>query len=68
MPDARFTARYRIETPLPLEQVAEIMAGEQSCGTIREAGRAVARGDDLETASPSHQALADALVHFGASS
>lgn len=34
MPGGHFTARYRIETPLPLEQVAEIMAGEQSCGTF----------------------------------
>jgi ribulose-bisphosphate carboxylase large chain len=49
--DAHFTARYRIETPLPLDQVAEIMAGEQSCGTftrvegetdeLRERARAV---------------------------
>jgi ribulose-bisphosphate carboxylase large chain len=51
VPDAHFTARYRIETPLPLEQVAEMMAGEQSCGTftrvqgetdeLRERARAV---------------------------
>lgn len=34
MSDAHFTARYRVETPLPLEEVAEIMAGEQSCGTF----------------------------------
>ncbi len=34
MPDARFTARYRIETPLPLAEVADLMAGEQSCGTF----------------------------------
>jgi len=32
--DAHFTARYRIETPLPLATVAETMAGEQSCGTF----------------------------------
>lgn len=34
MSDAHFTARYRIETPLPLATVAETMAGEQSCGTF----------------------------------
>jgi ribulose 1,5-bisphosphate carboxylase large subunit-like protein len=34
MSDARFTARYRIETLLRLEQVPDIMAGEQSCGTF----------------------------------
>lgn len=46
-----FEARYLVETPLPLEKVAEIMAGEQSCGTfarvegetdaLRERARAV---------------------------
>ncbi|WP_394060233.1 ribulose-bisphosphate carboxylase large subunit family protein [Alcaligenes sp. WGS1538] len=29
-----FLARYLIETPLPPEQVAEAIAGEQSCGTF----------------------------------
>ena len=29
-----FLARYLIETPLPSEQVAEVIAGEQSCGTF----------------------------------
>ncbi|WP_454006351.1 ribulose-bisphosphate carboxylase large subunit family protein [Alcaligenes sp. Marseille-Q7550] len=29
-----FLARYLIETPLPPEQVAEVIAGEQSCGTF----------------------------------
>lgn len=51
MTSASFTARYRIETPLDLHKVAEIMAGEQSCGTftrvegetdaLRERARAV---------------------------
>ena len=30
----RFEATYLIETPLAPEQVAEVMAGEQSCGTF----------------------------------
>jgi ribulose-bisphosphate carboxylase large chain len=34
MPDASIIARYRIETCLPLEQVAETIAGEQSSGTF----------------------------------
>jgi ribulose-bisphosphate carboxylase large chain len=34
MPDPNIIARYRIETCLPLEQVAETMAGEQSSGTF----------------------------------
>jgi ribulose-bisphosphate carboxylase large chain len=64
VPDAHFTARYRIETPLPLEQVAEIMAGEQSCGTftrvegetdeLRQRARAVVTGiRDLGETPPS---------------
>jgi ribulose-bisphosphate carboxylase large chain len=32
--DARFTATYLIETPLEPAAVAEVMAGEQSCGTF----------------------------------
>lgn len=44
MSDAQFTARYRVETPLPLDQVAEIMAGEQSCGTFT---RVEGETDDL---------------------
>ncbi len=34
MTDTHFEATYLIETPLPLDKVAEIMAGEQSCGTF----------------------------------
>ena len=34
MSDAHYEATYLIETPLPLEKVAEVMAGEQSCGTF----------------------------------
>lgn len=44
MPGGQLTAQYRIETPLPLEQVAEIMAGEQSCGTFT---RVKGETDDL---------------------
>lgn len=32
--DSRYEARYLVESPFPLEKVAEIMAGEQSCGTF----------------------------------
>ncbi len=31
---ARFTVTYIVETPLALETVAELVAGEQSCGTF----------------------------------
>ena len=34
MDEQRIVARYRIETCLPLEQVAEVIAGEQSSGTF----------------------------------
>ncbi|QCK85927.1 ribulose 1,5-bisphosphate carboxylase [Phreatobacter aquaticus] len=35
MTSARFTASYLIETPLDPAKVAEVMAGEQSCGTFK---------------------------------
>ena len=34
MADDRFEARYLVETPLDPAQVAEVLAGEQSCGTF----------------------------------
>ena len=34
MRDDRFQATYLIETPLDPAKVAEVMAGEQSCGTF----------------------------------
>lgn len=34
MDDQRFTATYLIETPLDPAHVAEVLAGEQSCGTF----------------------------------
>ncbi|NPC54636.1 ribulose-bisphosphate carboxylase large subunit family protein [Caenimonas soli] len=34
MPSDRFTASYLIETPLDPAHVAEVLAGEQSCGTF----------------------------------
>lgn len=34
MPPNRITARYEIETPYPIEDAAEAMAGEQSSGTF----------------------------------
>ncbi len=40
----RLHATYLIETPLPPEQVAEVMAGEQSCGTFT---RVEGETDDL---------------------
>ncbi|MFB6136926.1 MAG: ribulose-bisphosphate carboxylase large subunit family protein [Halobacteriaceae archaeon] len=36
MSDERFEARYRIETPYPVEEAAESMAGEQSSGTFTD--------------------------------
>ena len=33
---AEFTARYFVESPEPLQKVAEIIAGEQSSGTFLE--------------------------------
>ena len=33
-PAERITATYRVETPLPLERAAEVLAGEQSSGTF----------------------------------
>ena len=44
MSDAHYEATYLIETPLPLEKVAEVMAGEQSCGTFT---RVVGETDEL---------------------
>ncbi|WP_428938768.1 ribulose-bisphosphate carboxylase large subunit family protein [Fontivita pretiosa] len=34
--DERIVATYRVETPLPIEQAAEVLAGEQSSGTFVE--------------------------------
>jgi ribulose-bisphosphate carboxylase large chain len=34
--EQRVRARYRIETPLPAEQAAEVIAGEQSTGTFTQ--------------------------------
>lgn len=33
---AEFSARYFVESPHPLQEVAEIIAGEQSSGTFLE--------------------------------
>ena len=62
MTDNRFEATYLIETPLDPAEVAEVMAGEQSCGTfarvagetdeLRERARAiVTRIEELESAA-----------------
>jgi ribulose-bisphosphate carboxylase large chain len=65
MADAHYEATYLVETPLLLETVAEVMAGEQSCGTftrvegetdeLRERARAnvIAIRDLGEIAQPS---------------
>src|SRR6186713_3605881 len=34
MPAERISATYRVETPLPLDRAAEVLAGEQSSGTF----------------------------------
>jgi ribulose-bisphosphate carboxylase large chain len=34
MSEDRFEATYRVQTPLPLQQAAEVLAGEQSSGTF----------------------------------
>jgi len=64
-PGDRFEATYLIETPFDLADVAEVMAGEQSCGTfarvagetdaLRERARAIVTGvEELPSAaSPS---------------
>ncbi len=44
MPADRFGATYFIETPLDPAQVAEVMAGEQSCGTF---ARVAGESDEL---------------------
>ena len=65
MADAHYEATYLVETPLSLKTVAEVMAGEQSCGTftrvegetdeLRERARAdvIAIRDLGEVAQPS---------------
>ena len=78
MTSERFEATYLIETPLPPAQVAEVMAGEQSCGTftrvegetdeLRQRARAtVEQIDELESVSaPSlPNALLERKGHIG---
>ena len=78
MKQERFEATYLIETPLAPEQVAEVMAGEQSCGTfarvegetdeLRERARAtVEHIDELESVNmPSlPNALLERKSHTG---
>lgn len=53
------TADYLIETPLPPEQVAEVMAGEQSCGTfVRVEGET----DDLRARARAQVLLVEELA------
>jgi ribulose-bisphosphate carboxylase large chain len=59
---SRFTATYLIETPLDVAQVAEVLAGEQSCGTfarvegeteaLRERARAIVESIELLDVAP----------------
>lgn len=71
MASERFSASYLIETPLAPTQVAEVMAGEQSCGTftrvlgetdeLRERARATVDAvDELEPAA--HPSLPNAWL------
>lgn len=57
IPSLRFQARYWLETPLPLEQAARIIAGEQSSGTFvalaNETPELMARsGASIESLTP----------------
>lgn len=62
MRDDMFEATYLVETPLDIARVAEVMAGEQSCGTftrvagetddLRARARAVVTGIELLGESP----------------
>jgi len=62
MASERFTATYLIETPLDVAQVAEVLAGEQSCGTfarvegeteaLRERARAIVEAIELLDVAP----------------
>jgi len=51
MADAHYEATYLVETPLPLEAVAEVMAGEQSCGTFT---RVEGETDELRERARAH--------------
>lgn len=60
--DDRIYARYRIETAFPLEQAAEVMAGEQSSGTfVRVPGET----DELRR---KHAAQVESIQELGATS
>src|ERR1700742_256414 len=62
VPPDRFEASYLIETPLDPAKVAEVMAGEQSCGTftrvegetdeLRERARAIVTSVEELPSSP----------------
>ncbi|KLN56371.1 ribulose-bisphosphate carboxylase large subunit family protein [Variovorax paradoxus] len=73
-----FTTRYFVESPLPLQKVAEIIAGEQSSGTFmdlpgetvelkeRARARVVHITSQEPAAEPSlHSALVDRRAHAG---
>jgi ribulose-bisphosphate carboxylase large chain len=72
MQDHRFRARYLIETPFDPARVAEVMAGEQSCGTftrvegetdaLRDRARAIVEAvEELEPAA--EPSLSNAWLH-----
>jgi ribulose-bisphosphate carboxylase large chain len=72
MQDHRFRARYLIETPFDPTRVAEVMAGEQSCGTftrvegetdaLRDRARAIVEAvEELEPAD--EPSLSNAWLH-----
>ncbi|MFT3786540.1 MAG: ribulose-bisphosphate carboxylase large subunit family protein [Tepidisphaeraceae bacterium] len=57
--DTRIRRRYRIETPMPLEQAAEMLAGEQSSGTF------VALPDETPEITNRHRARVERIVELG---
>ncbi|HKE22301.1 MAG TPA: ribulose-bisphosphate carboxylase large subunit family protein [Bryobacteraceae bacterium] len=61
MMEPRIRARYRMETPLPAEQAAEVIAGEQSTGTFT---RIPGETDELRER---HGARVESVTQTGAS-
>jgi ribulose-bisphosphate carboxylase large chain len=55
MPDDRFAATYRIQTSLPPQQAAEVLAGEQSSGTF------VAVANETPELSARHRARVESI-------
>src|SRR5690606_1126997 len=62
MPSGRIRAEYWVETPLPLEQAVDVLAGEQSSGTFVK----VAGETDALTAA--HRASVDCIQELSTAS